>query len=109
MAATCASKSAGVQTMPIAIANPQRNWSPPRGVELTPINVRDAGEIERAVVAFARTPNGGLIVTASASSTVHLDLIMTLAARHNLPAVYGDRFFVTLGGLMSYGPDRLDA
>jgi len=83
--------------------------APPLGVELTPINVRDAGDIERAIVEFARSPNGGLIVLPSASSTVHLDLIMTLAARHRLPAVYGDRLMVTLGGLMSYGPDRLHA
>ena len=70
--------------------------------------MRDAGEIERAVAAFARSPNGGLIVTASASACVHRDLIITLAARHKLPAVYSDRFFVTGGGLISYGPDFVD-
>ena len=74
----------------------------------SPINMRDAGEIERAVAAFARSPNGGLIVTGSASATFHRDLIVTLAARHKLPAVYSDRFFVTAGGLISYGPDRID-
>ena len=62
--------------------------APSLGVEVSPVNVRDAGEIERAVTAFARSPNGGLIVTASASAVVHRDLIITLAARHKLPAVY---------------------
>ena len=61
---------------------------------MSPVNVRDAGEIERAVAAFARAPNGGLIVTASALTSAHRDLIITLAARHRLPAVYSDRFFV---------------
>ena len=65
-------------------------------------------EIERAVAAFARSPNGGLIVTASALANVHRDLIITLAARHKLPAVYFDRSFVAAGGLISYGPDRID-
>ena len=65
------------------------------GVEVSPVDVRDAGEIERAVTAFARSSNGGLIVTASALAIVHRDLIITLAARHKLPAVYSDRFFVT--------------
>ena len=62
--------------------------APSLGVEVSPVNVRDAGEIERAVAAFARSPNGGLIVTASALAAVHRDLIITLAARHKLPAVY---------------------
>ena len=78
------------------------------GVELSPVNVRDAGEIERAVAAFARSPNGGLIVLASAAAQLHLDLIITLAARYKLPAVYADRIYVTGGGLISYGPDRID-
>ena len=82
--------------------------APSLGVEVSPVNVRDAGEIERAVAAFARTSNGGLIVTASALAIVHRDLIITLAARHKLPAVYFDRFFVTGGGLISYGPDPID-
>src|SRR5262249_35319865 len=68
----------------------------------------DAGESERAVAAFARSANGGLIVTTSASATVHGDLIITLAARHKLPAVYGNRFAATGGGLLSYGPDFVD-
>ena len=82
--------------------------APSFGVELSPVNVRDAGEIERAVAAFARSPNGGLIVPASAAAQLHLDLIITLAARHKLPAVYADRIYVTGGGLISYGPDRID-
>ena len=77
-------------------------------VEVNPVNVRDAGEIERAVAAFARDPNGGLIVTASAAATLHRDLIITLAARHKLPAVYSERSFVAAGGLISYGADYID-
>ena len=72
------------------------------------INVRDAPEIERAVAAFARSASGGLIVTASGLTFVHRDLIVTLAARHQLPAVYWDRALVTGGGLISYGADLLD-
>ena len=82
--------------------------APSFGVEVSPVDVRDAGEIERAVTAFARSSNGGLIVTGSALAVVHRDLIITLAARHRLPAVYSDRFFVTGGGLISYGPDPID-
>jgi putative ABC transport system substrate-binding protein len=79
--------------------------APSFGVELRPVDVRDAGEIERAVTAFARSPNGGLIVTGSGPSIVHRDLIITLAAQHRLPAVYYDRSMVAAGGLISYGPD----
>jgi putative ABC transport system substrate-binding protein len=82
--------------------------APALGVELSPIGVRDAGEIERAVTSFARFPNGGLIVTGSAPAAIHRDLIVTLAARHKLPAVYPGRFFVAAGGLISYGPDLVD-
>ena len=82
--------------------------APSVGVEVSPVNVRDAGEIERAVAAFARSPNGGLIVTASALAVRHRDLIVTLAARHKLPAVYYERNFVAAGGLISYGPDFVD-
>jgi ABC-type uncharacterized transport system substrate-binding protein len=78
------------------------------GIDVRPVNLRDAGEIERAITAFARTPNGGLVVTASALSVVHRDLIVTLAARHKLPAVYYERFFVTGGGLISYGADFIE-
>ena len=81
---------------------------PSFGVELSPIDVRDAGEIERDVAAFARGSNGGLIVTASSGAIVHRELIIMLAARHRLPAVYPFRFFVTDGGLISYGPDPND-
>ncbi|MGC2643588.1 MAG: ABC transporter substrate binding protein, partial [Pseudolabrys sp.] len=69
---------------------------------------RDAGEIERAIATFARSPNGGLILTGSGLSIFHHNLIIALAARHKLPAVYYERFFVTGGGLISYGPDRID-
>jgi putative ABC transport system substrate-binding protein len=82
--------------------------APSLGVELTPISMRDVGEIERTLTAFARSPNGGLIVAGSALAYVHSDLIFTLAARHKLPAVYFARFFVTSGGLMSYGPEFID-
>jgi putative ABC transport system substrate-binding protein len=78
------------------------------GVEVSPINVRDASEIERAVAAFARSTNGGLVVTGSASATTHRELIIALAAQHKLPAVYASRFNVTLGGLISYGPSRIE-
>jgi putative tryptophan/tyrosine transport system substrate-binding protein len=77
------------------------------GVELSPVSIRDAGEIERAVVAFARSANGGLIVTPSAGTSVHHDLIITLAARYKLPAVYARRFNVTSGGLICYAPDEI--
>jgi ABC-type uncharacterized transport system substrate-binding protein len=82
--------------------------APSLGVEVSPVGVRDAGEIERAVGAFARGSNGGLIVLTTALTLVHRELITTLAARHRLPAVYTDRIFVTGGGLISYGPDRVD-
>jgi len=78
------------------------------GVEVSAVNVRDAGEIEHAVTTFARSTNGGLIVTASALSVVHRDLIVALAAEHKLPAVYYRRHFVTGGGLISYGVDIAD-
>ena len=82
--------------------------APSLRVEVTPVNMRDAPEIERAVAAFARAPNGGLIVTASPLAQRHRDLIVTLAARHKLPAVYFDRVFAAAGGLISYGPDYID-
>jgi putative ABC transport system substrate-binding protein len=77
-------------------------------IELTPIGVRDADEIARSVTAFASVPNGGMIVTASTLALVHRELIISLAARHSLPAVYADRTFVRAGGLISYGPNRID-
>jgi putative ABC transport system substrate-binding protein len=82
--------------------------APSLGVELRPVDVRDAGEIERAITMFAGSPNGGLIVTGSAAATIHRQLIVALAARHQLPAVYYTRYFVTGGGLISYGPDYVD-
>ena len=82
--------------------------APSLGVEVSPINVRGAGEIERDVVAFARSANGGLIVTGGQVLALHRDVIITLAARHRLPAVYTDRVFVADGGLIAYGPDRVD-
>jgi putative ABC transport system substrate-binding protein len=75
---------------------------------VSPVSVRDAQEIEGAIAAVARQTNGGLIVTGSASATVYRDLIVTLAARYKIPAIYSDRFIVTRGGLISYGPDRFD-
>jgi putative ABC transport system substrate-binding protein len=82
--------------------------APPLQVELSPVDARDAGEIERAVTAFADRPNGALIVTASAFTTIHRELIIGLARRHQLPAVYPFRYYVTSGGLISYGPDSID-
>ena len=78
------------------------------GVPVSPISVHDADEIERAVAAFARFANGGLIVTPSGSVSIHRDLIVALAVRHKLPAIYAYRFNVTEGGLISYGPDLDD-
>ena len=78
------------------------------GVEVSPVSVRDAGEIERAVTAFARSANGGLIVTGSASATRYGETIIKLAAQHKLPAVYPNRFSILAGGLICYGPDRID-
>jgi putative ABC transport system substrate-binding protein len=82
--------------------------APSLGIELRPIGAREASDIERGVAAFARGPNGGLIVTVGGISITYRDLISTLAARHQLPAVYPFRYFVTSGGLMSYGPDLND-
>jgi putative ABC transport system substrate-binding protein len=82
--------------------------APSLRVEVNPINIRDAEEIERAVAAFAHSANGGLIATAGPASTRHRDLIVKLAAQHTLPAVYYERFFVAGGGLISYGPDFID-
>jgi putative ABC transport system substrate-binding protein len=82
--------------------------APSLRVEINPVNMRDAPEIERAVEAFARSPNGGLIATATGSAFGHRDLIIALAARHKLPTVYFDRTFVAAGGLISYGPDQVD-
>jgi putative ABC transport system substrate-binding protein len=82
--------------------------APSIGVDVSPISLRDSGEIERGVAAFARFANGGLIATASAATVFHRDLIIRLAAQHKLPAVYSRRVYVTSGGLISYGSDILD-
>jgi putative ABC transport system substrate-binding protein len=82
--------------------------APSLGVDVSPVNVRDADEIERAVAAFARSANSGLIVTASPGAAVHRDRLVTLAARHKLPAVYYERNFTAAGGLISYGPDFIE-
>jgi putative ABC transport system substrate-binding protein len=82
--------------------------APSFGVELRSVDVRERGEIERAVTAFARSANGGLIVTGSGLANVHRELIIKLAAQHRLPAIYSNRAFVTDGGLISYGADPID-
>ena len=82
--------------------------APSAGMEVRTVDVRDAREIERGIAALARASNGGLIITASAGSQVHHNLIITLAARHKLPAVYYERLFASAGGLISYGPDFVD-
>jgi putative ABC transport system substrate-binding protein len=86
----------------------QQAVAPRLGVEIKPINTRDAAELERGISEFARAPNGGLIVTAGGRTLLHRELIITLAARHKLPAVYSNRSFVAAGGLISYGPDFVD-
>jgi ABC-type uncharacterized transport system substrate-binding protein len=82
--------------------------APALGVEVRPFNMRNASDIERAITAFAGTANGGLVVTGSPSGTVHRDLIVALAARNRLPAVYPFRLFITAGGLISYGTDFIN-
>jgi putative ABC transport system substrate-binding protein len=82
--------------------------APSFGVELRPVDLRNSGEIERAVTAFAESSDGGLIITTSTAATVHRELIIALAARHRLPAVYYARYYVNAGGLISYGPDDRD-
>jgi ABC-type uncharacterized transport system substrate-binding protein len=82
--------------------------APSLRVQVSPVNVRESSEIERAVTAFARSPGGGLIVTASPAATRDRNLIIKLATRHKLPAVYYERLFVAGGGLISYGPDFVE-
>jgi putative ABC transport system substrate-binding protein len=82
--------------------------APSLRMEASPLNVRDVGDIERDITAFARSANGGVIVTSSPEASRHRDLIVTLAARYRLPAIYSSRYFVTEGGLISYGPDIVD-
>jgi putative tryptophan/tyrosine transport system substrate-binding protein len=97
-----------VQSVGLAQFGAIQAVAPAFRVELTPVDVRDAGAIERRIAAFARGPNGGLILTASPWSDLQRDLVITLAARNQLPAVYPFRYFVADGGLISYGPDRVD-
>jgi putative ABC transport system substrate-binding protein len=85
-----------------------QSMAPSLGMEVIPVNMRDTSEMERAIAAFASSPNGGLIVTSSGLALLHADLIIKLAARHKLPAVYYERFYVADGGLISYGPDYID-
>ena len=85
-----------------------QSGAPSLGVEVSPLGSRDAGEIERGIADFARSPNGGLIVATGASAVAYRQLITALAARHRLPAIYPYRFFVAVGGLVSYGPDRVE-
>jgi len=82
--------------------------APSLKVDVVPVNMREAGDLERSIAAFARSPNGGLIVTGSGLSTLHRDLIISLAAQYKLPAIYYEKFFVTAGGLISYGSDRIE-
>jgi ABC-type uncharacterized transport system substrate-binding protein len=82
--------------------------APSIGLQLYTVDMHGADEIDRAVTTFARSSNGGMIVLSSATATVHRDLIIALAARHQLPAIYPNRFHVTSGGLISYGPDTID-
>ena len=82
--------------------------APSLRMEISPVNMRDASELGRALTAFAQSPNGGLIVSGTPLAQLHRNLIITLAARHKLPAVYFERFFVVDGGLISYGADFVD-
>jgi putative tryptophan/tyrosine transport system substrate-binding protein len=95
-------------TIGIGLWAAMQGAAPSLGMDLRPIQMRDAPEIERSVTSFARGPNGGLVVTPGGVAIIHRGLISTLAARHQLPAVYPFRYFVTDGGLMSYGPDVTD-
>jgi putative ABC transport system substrate-binding protein len=92
----------------MALLGALQSVAPSLGVELTPLNARTVDEIERAITAFARGPNGGLIVMPTGLAIIHRDLVIALAARHRLPAVYPLRPFVTAGGLVSYGPDSIE-
>jgi putative ABC transport system substrate-binding protein len=91
----------------VAMFGTLQNAAQSLGVAASPINVRDAREIERSIEAFARSPNGGLVVTQTASATVYRDVIIAAAARNKLPAVYALRYSATVGGLISYGPDDI--
>jgi putative ABC transport system substrate-binding protein len=92
----------------IGLLGAMQGMAPAFGVELIPVGARNAAEIEHNVAAFAEAPNGALIVPASTLMIVHRDMIIALASRHRLPAIYGARFFAVEGGLISYGPDDID-
>jgi ABC-type uncharacterized transport system substrate-binding protein len=85
-----------------------QSLAPSFNVDVVPVNMRNAGDLERDIASFARVPNGGLILTGSNLSVLHRDLIIALAARYKLPAVYYERFYVAAGGLTSYGSDRIE-
>ena len=106
-------KRVGVLRDPALAAGPGQfaaiqSMAPSLGVEVSPVNVREVAEIERAIATYARSANSGLVVTGSALVAVHRHRIIALAARHKLPAVYPERSYVHDGGLTSYGPDFLD-
>jgi len=82
--------------------------APSLNLDVVPVNMRDAAELERSIEAFARSPNGGLVLTGSNLSILHRDLIIALAARHKLPAIYYEQFYAVSGGLISYGSDRIE-
>jgi putative ABC transport system substrate-binding protein len=96
------------QSFAMSIFAAIQGMAPSLGVEVIPVGMRDASEIERSLETFARSPYGGLIPSPSAATVRHRELVLTLAARHKLPAVYWERAIVTAGGLMSYGPDLVD-
>jgi putative tryptophan/tyrosine transport system substrate-binding protein len=98
------------ETNPVGIANfgAIQAMATSAGLQVTPVSVRNSDEMASAVEAFAHSPDGGAIVTGTALYTVHRDLILKLIARYKLPAIYNDRFIVANGGLISYGPDRVD-
>ena len=82
--------------------------APSLGVEVSPLGLHDAGEIERGIANFARAPNGGLIIATGSPAVGHRELIAKLGIQHRLPAIYPYRLFITVGGLIAYGPDRVD-
>jgi putative ABC transport system substrate-binding protein len=92
----------------IGLFGAMQSVAPSLGIELSPINVREAGEIEQAVTTFAREPNGGLIVTPSPLTARHRKLIISLADRNRVPSIYPFRYFAAAGGLITYGPDAID-
>src|SRR5262245_31025014 len=80
--------------------------APSLNIDVVPVNMREAADLERSIATFARSPNGGLILTGSGLAILHRDLVIAFAARHKLPAIYYEHFYVAAGGLISYGSDR---